>query len=306
MDQDTINNREKALQHCWRQFKLFDENSINLKKTLVKWRKTVLFLTIFGAVAGTISSQLEGVQPELLGKILGGIGAGAVALAAYFSKNLLGQNNELSWVSARSIAEAIKSEIYLFACHAKPYDQPSPEKLLLKNVSEISEKLTDYTLEPIPKDLELDGIIKTDLTTSEYIEERVNDQANWLKRKALTYQGYLKNANKTMIWLGAITVILGVLMTYHTSFGAWVAVISTISATIAAYVFSERFSYLAISYQATSTQLERFVVEWDISKKLPADNGNLVIGCERTLSIENKAWMAELSKKNEDGEVAAD
>ena len=79
------------------------------------------------------------------------------------------------------------------------------------------------------------------------------------------------------------------------------AVISTITASIAAYAYANRYQYLIISYQATAKRLELLLTRWQASGKTDSDTearNQFILDCEEAISIENSAWMAEMTKES--------
>ena len=92
-----------ALEHAWGEYRVWAATARRQKSSLWVWRLTVLGLTILGALLGALSHQLEhegGDAEDWLG-----VAAGmAVALAAFFSRELLGSDRERRWVRARSVA----------------------------------------------------------------------------------------------------------------------------------------------------------------------------------------------------------
>jgi hypothetical protein len=137
------------------------------------------------------------------------------------------------------------------------------------------------------------------LTIEQYIEERVTEQIdNFYRPRSDELIRKMKKNKKIGIFLGMASVILG-------AFGAsgwtagWIAVISTIAASIAAFSYAGRYQYLIVSYQATANKLERLRTQWVVSGKSDADTeerDKFIRECEDVISIENSAWMAELSK----------
>jgi hypothetical protein len=91
--------------------------------------------------------------------------------------------------------------------------------------------------------------------------------------------------------LGVIAIAFGALGSTGRTAG-WVAVISTITASIAAYAYANRYQYLVISYQATAKRLELLLTRWQTSEK--TDSGTearnrFILDCEEAISIENSA-----------------
>lgn len=76
----------------------------------------------------------------------------------------------------------------------------------------------------------------------------------------------------------------------------WIAVINTVTASITAYAYANRYQYSIVSYQVTSNRLEMLNTRW----KTDADTGKryqFIRDCEDDISIENSAWLSELIHK---------
>lgn len=101
--------------------------------------------------------------------------------------------------------------------------------------------------------------------------------------------------------LGVFAIVLGALgLTGWTA--GWIAVISTIAASITAFAYAGRYQYLIISYQTTANKLERLRVLWESKGKTDTDTkerNEFILECEEVISIENSAWMAEMAKQKE-------
>ncbi len=113
------------------------------------------------------------------------------------------------------------------------------------------------------------------------------------------YINKMEKSKKIGLVLGIIAVILGALGSTGWTAG-WVAVISTIISSVAAYAYANRYQYLIVSYQATGNRLEILKTRWEISGKTDADTeerNQFICDCEGAISIENSAWMAELTHK---------
>ena len=144
-------------------------------------------------------------------------------------------------------------------------------------------------------------LISKAMSVEAYIEERILDQVNTYYNPSSQKNSQTINKWNRIVFIGGLA---GIVLAAAGAFGfsvytaAWVAVIGTITTSITAYLFAGRYSYLALSYQSTAMQLKDHLAEWHISDKSNKSASDLIISCERTISIENQAWMAELSKKN--------
>src|SRR5690242_2842164 len=116
LDKDSLNS---ALKYIWSQYRTWAITSQTYKNQVGRWRDRVLALSIGGAIIGTLSQQFIVLNPALasswLTRGLGFISAIALALAAYFTKEIFSPDPEGRAVRARAVAEALKSESYRLA-----------------------------------------------------------------------------------------------------------------------------------------------------------------------------------------------
>jgi hypothetical protein len=75
---------------------------------------------------------------------------------------------------------------------------------------------------------------------------------------------------------------------------AWIAVVTTISAAVAAHVGAARYEYQLIEYLRTADELSQLRRDAAATTSA-AELDQLVVRCERIISIQNEGWMAKLS-----------
>ncbi len=298
--------KEEALDYIWKQYRIYAATSRKHKKVLSSWRYYVLGLSIIGAILATICQQAAGLEFgnitwwPWMPRIMGGLSAIALGLAAFFSKEILSPDRERRWVRSRSLAEALKTHAYLFATGAPPYDTSEAIDLLYDNIKELLGEVTDLTVESISKAEGRKYIPPASLSVDQYIDVRITDQIdNFYTPRAAEHQTTMDKGRKISLGLGVTAVILGALGASGWTAG-WVAVISTITASIAAYLYAGRYQYLVISYQASARRLGLLSSRWRSSGKTDADikeRNTFICACEDLISIENSAWMAEWTAK---------
>ncbi len=288
-----------ALIHVWGQRRVFAATSRKRKEWITRWRVIVLGLTIAGAIFGVSSKQVTG--PDWLTRTLGGLSALAVGFAAYFGKEALTTSGKQEWVRARSAAEALKSLTYLYVTRTPPFEKDNAPVELMARTRELEETNSDFSLESLDEQEKQDGIPSYGMTVDQYIDKRIKDQKDTYYTKQISRnQKRLTLGNNTRLALGGLAVLLGGLKAMGVPFNTavWVAVTSTVSASIASFLFAERYSYLSLSYQSTARRLDRLLTEWEISEKSDTDRIKLITECENTISIENKTWLAEWGKRD--------
>ena len=304
-EKSEIIEKNPALAYVWGKYREYALTSRKRKAELTSWRYRVLLFGVTGAILGTLCQESLRLGfnkiPELslVPVALGVSSAIVIGLATYFGREILNPYQEQSWIRSRSMAEALKTEIYLFLSNTSPYDTGNKSETLLKKSDELLKNVEDLPTVPISEKDRQEKLPTKDLTVDDYIRERVDDQVNNFYRQRSNELKQKMESDKTIgLVLGILAIILGALGATGWTAG-WIAVISTITASVAAYAYAGRYQYLIISYQATGDKLERLRALWKAKGKTDADKderNKFIIECEEVISIENSAWMAELIK----------
>jgi hypothetical protein len=295
-----------ALAYVWGKYREYAINSRKRKAEISGWRLRVLLLGISGAILGTLCQETMRLGLDKatdwscwVPPVLGWSSAAAIGFATFFGKEIVNPDQERQWIRSRSMAEALKAEIVLFLSRVHPYNNDEKAQALMAKSDELLVAVNDLQTESIDEQEKQKRLPAAFLTIEQYIEERVTEQIdNFYRPRSDELIRKMKKNKKIGIFLGMASVILG-------AFGAsgwtagWIAVISTIAASIAAFSYAGRYQYLIVSYQATANKLERLRTQWVVSGKSDADTeerDKFIRECEDVISIENSAWMAELSK----------
>ena len=263
-----------------------------LKASIGRARRTVLLLAIAGAVLETWGAQIHSTRISLA-LVLGYAGAGALAIAAVIRQWRLGHERIQAWIVARSGAESFKREMYLFRTGSGPYASGNPADSLLDRREEILSKLQPFQKYRVEPNSESEPLSLLD--ANGYLQERINGprgQIQFFKDRANQYsrtQHLLSGGEFVLALIGAL---LGAALTItgKQAYGAWVAVITTVSGALAAHAMAQRYDQLTVSYRATADRLEGMVARW--SAKNGARLADLVEPCEATLLEENQGWIA--------------
>jgi Protein of unknown function (DUF4231) len=109
----------QALEFAWGEYRVWAATSRQKKKEISTWRLAVLLLTIIGAVLGTVSSQISGLQATA-SSYIGYASAILIVIATYLGQEILKPDQKRLWIRARSLAEALKAETFLFRTGAAP------------------------------------------------------------------------------------------------------------------------------------------------------------------------------------------
>lgn len=291
-----------VLKYIWSQYRIWAITARQYRNEVSRWRDIVLALSIGGALVGTLSQQFVvwNLAPSTswLVRGLGFVGAAALVLAAFFSREIFGTDPEGRAVRARAAAEAFKSQAYLLATGAPPYDAMRPEDLFEKPVilNMAVENVAPLTITDAEK---ADGLPSLPMSMEEYVKQRVDDQITYYSRSAIVNTEKVANSRMLSLMLGAVAALLGIVAGTYASVAGWVAVIGTITAAIAARQYAGRYQFLIISYRAVAQKLEALKVRWEIERtqNATAANEKFIEACEEAISVENSAWMAEWTKK---------
>lgn len=295
-----------ALDYIWEQYCIWSNTAVRLRASLTFWRRLVLILGIAGALAATLSTrpfiaEAAAGRAAWLGYVPRGFGvlsAILLGLAAFFSQRVLSPKDEEQWVGARAAAEAFKREAFLLVAKAPPYDVDASTA----PAEAISNSLR--ALERFPPDSVRGGEAPPacPLTVDDYIKVRLKEQEDWYVRRAGDHRRVLQRIRSFTFALGALAVILSAISSNATA--PWVAVITTLIATLTTYLYAWRYQYTVVSYLATASRLSALRARWRTSRKTEADTAErnqLILECEGILSAENKAWMTELNRRDETG-----
>ena len=300
LDHDSLS---AGLKYIWGQYRTWAVTARHYKNEVSRWRDIVLVLSIGGAVIGTLSQQLvvwnvASVSSWLV-RGLGFVSAAALVLAAFFTKEIFSPDPEARAVRARAAAEAFKSQAYLLATGAPPYEAiTTPEELFARpqRVQQAVENLAPLTITEAQK---IERSPSVPMSMDEYVKQRVDDQIEFYSRSADANTQKVAKTRRLSVILGALAAVLGIVATTYASVAGWVAVIGTITAAIAARQYAGRYQFLIVSYRAAAEKLEGLKARWEVERKIQAGaaaDQKFIQACEQAISTENSAWMAEWTK----------
>ena len=285
----------------WEEYRRASKRSRKLKKKVNRYRLSGLILVVLGAILGVLSSQVDSL--DLLSKVFAVASAISVGVAAFLSSHVLDSQYEEQWVVARSQAEALKSQAYIYLAKAPPYDGKNRDEQLSIKMQEI---LGEFFVEPVSmtEEEKRHKLPEDWLSMEDYLEQRVNDQVRkFYEPKAIQYQKKLWQLRVAGFALGMTGAVFGGISAADIEWSAsWVAVIGTISGALAAFTFAGRYRYLMTSYTLTARRLKWISNAWH--RLSEADKlqktGEFVRKFEEAISVENNSWFAEWTNKDED------
>lgn len=291
----------------WRQQREWSATADRFKSRIEVWRTRVLLLSIGGAVFATLSTQVPegGAQ-----KAIAAIAAALLAIIPVVTPKKLSPQKIREWTVARSVSEGLKEELYMFLARAEPYDDPAePNATILRDrCFEITLKAKDLLRHVTPSDGAPKSFPDFD-APEEYLVKRVTDQIDWYRDKARQHADKAAGLRKLEFWLAiaaallaAVTGVFGkelAVAGWSIEIGAWVAVLTTIGATLTAHIAAARYDHIVNSYSATAFQLSHLRTHWppEGGGRIPSPEWSMLVRrCEDAISKENESWLAKWAR----------
>ena len=233
----------------------------------------------------------------------------AVLLVALIALTVVIQSKGLDsvWINCRAIAEAIKTESWLFIMQAQPYfglDQiKDAENLFVDRIAMIlrlrpsaASQITlfskdDPQITPQMKDVRNATL---DYRRDYYIQNRIGDQKKWYSTKAVW------NRRRESLWfavawllelLAAVAAIAVVIL--QNSLIDPVQIILAAGGGVLFWLNARNYKEPAESYGVVANELElqrNYAINVDTEQKL----SRLVVDTEETINREQKIWLARL------------
>ena len=136
------------------------------------------------------------------------------------------------------------------------------------------------------------------LSADGYVEQRLDDQIQYYRRRVGEHGVVVGRVRSLTVVLGVAAFVLGAL---GGAAGVWVIVVTTVTASLASYLYANRLQYLIGSYTAAARNLDALRAGWQTfgAESDEAERGRFILDCEAVLSAENQSWIAEWARKPE-------
>lgn len=291
-----------AAESVWRQQSIWSQTANRLKRDLTRSRVIALALTIAAAVLATLGTQVTAVSTPA-GKGLLWAAAVAAGLVPVIRPRF-GRQAVEAWARARSASESLKEQVFTYLAEVSPYRGVDREQRLRQRAQATLATVDDLLpraagIEPRSRSLpavhDVDG----------YVAIRVTEQLHgYYRTQADRLRDRLRVLRGAELALAVVAVVLSATAssTGAKDAGAWVPVVTTVSAALAAHVAAARYEFLLVEYSRTAAQLERLRDGRrslaDPDQAADADD-TFVAECERVISAQNEAWMAKLTSDPE-------
>lgn len=298
-------DRESGLAaQLWRTQRVWSRAADRAKAEVAWYRLASLILVVLASGLGA-AAPLVGGFDDLVGRVFGltaGIALGLIPLV----RLRLDVPVYEAWSRLRSISEALKVEVYMYLAEVQPYRGEGRERVLFDRSAELLGKGDDLAFRLRQRDgrpRPLPAV--TDVAS--YLRLRVDQQIDgYYLRKGRQMARRARRVRWAQALLAVAAVSLGVFASAgYTEVAPWIGVIGTVSGAVIAHSAAARYTFLQLEYFRTAEQLNRILTQYRHTTAGPEVDDWLVTECERVISFQNEAWMAELVTTPNRGAVEA-
>jgi hypothetical protein len=290
----------RMIDSAWREYRGWARFSMEEQARARFWGWVILGLTCFCAVLAASASYFDpdkgagGVAAgsNWIGRTLSFASAAAAAVAGAIGAARLRADHERVWITARGIAEAIKSECFLRAAGAGEYTDAGADDIFQRRLAAITARGDGIAalFEPVlaNKDPRCPPI---PISPGWYRTNRLLEQYTWYAHSGRRENDAAERFKYLALTLSAFAALLGVLAGVWPALRAelWIGVVTTVSAALTTYAMIDRRKQMALGYAQTATKLNRLDARFDgaVSDLLLSQ---LVADAEDTILGENRAW----------------
>ncbi|MFE3318086.1 DUF4231 domain-containing protein [Nocardia sp. NPDC059195] len=288
------------LNTLWQRRTRWSTTATQMKRQLDRTRLAVLLLGSWGAIA-TASTTTILRSAGTPTRIVALSGAVALAVATFLTAQYLTAESTRRWIRARAVSEGVKHRILTF----RATGDAEQSGQLLADIDGIERTAADLLpmLAPSAEAVEA----PRSMHPEEYVHDRVRAQIDdYYLPAARCYSTRATRLRRAAVGLGLAATIVaaintGVGVEAAGRIAPWVAVMTTLSGSLLAYLAGKRYDFLVMTYLATADRLRRRLDRWRTDGS-PTDRvrwAAFVADCENTISLENASWMAKWGERTE-------
>lgn len=291
------------LVELWREQSLWSRAADRMKRRIELARRIALVLVVVVAALATTAGALAESVPGLARALAAGAAAGSALLPVLRPAWSGARLRE--WTRARSVSEALKSEVYLWLAKAGRYRDDSTGARLREETNRVCSDAGDllrYRQGIEPADRPLPAVSDP----SSFFAVRVRSQIDgYYRPKAAALAVTLRRFRIAEITIGAAgAVVGGAAALLGASMATWVAVLATVGTALATHVAAARYDFQLIEFLRTAQRLNQLAVTAGSADA--EDVEALVIQAEEVISVENQGWMAKLAEEPPGHEAPSD
>jgi SMODS and SLOG-associating 2TM effector domain 1/Transposase/Protein of unknown function (DUF4231) len=282
------------VEELWRVQSSWSQVANQMKKRIERTRTFALILVIAVALLGASAAALASSSATLsrVFAAAAALGAGLLPLlqASWSGKALR------DWTTARSLAEALKSNIYLWLARAGAYGGDQDASLLRMTTDEIRASGADllkHHLRITPQVRQLPDVYDA----RSYFAARVVGQVEGFYRPtANRLASRVVRLRRIQTFIALAGAGLGALAAgLRLNLASWIAVVTTIGTALAVHVAATRYDYQTLEFLRTADRLSRLTEEADATSSA-SELDALILQAEEAILTENKGWMAKFTE----------
>lgn len=286
---------EPVVEQLWREQSVWSRTANRMKKRIERARLAALVLVVLVAICGTTAAALAPVAADPARWLAATAAVGSAVLPllrpAWSGARLR------DWTRARSVSEALKSDVHLWLARAGAYTDDSDTALLTERTDLLRADAADllpqrHGIEPEHRALPA----VTDLRS--YFAVRVDGQIErYYQPRADRIRVVLGRFRVVEVALGLLGALLGgIAAVAGAALAAWMAVIAAIGAGLAAHVAAARYEFQLVEFLRTAERLRQLRRAAQHPGCTDTERAALAVRAEDVISVENQGWMAKLAE----------
>jgi hypothetical protein len=287
-----------AVEWAWRRQSVWSQTADKLKANVSRVQGLRLGLTVTAGAMALAASQIK--EASLAASVtLSVLAAVAVAAAGSLrARQSVAQTRR--WTRARSVSEALKTEVYTFLAEHGPDADAATQQRLEAEVQRLEHEAGDLlgiSEGTQPKQRGLPAVHDLD----SYLDVRVRQLQleGYYQPRARDLRTRLRWIKGLEVTLALVAAGLAAVAAVAPTVAAWAAVATTGGGAVAAYAAAQRYEFLLIEYNRTASELRRLLERRTSPSGRPLDDRELVDECEQVISVQNQAWMAKWGEERD-------
>ncbi|WP_169333793.1 DUF4231 domain-containing protein [Nocardia higoensis] len=290
--------REAAAEWAWQRQGIWSRTADKLKSRPYRADQWRLVSTVVGAALALAGSQLGPVNEPAA--IAVAAAAAVVMAGVAVSRGRHSVNKVRDWTRARSVSEAIKSEVFLFLTSTGDYAAGDRSRRLEAEVQRLERQMRDLqryaddvavTARPLPPVDDVESYLNLRVRESQ-LDHFYDPRARLMHRRVQT----LRSIEVTLALAAAALAAVAAL---SPNIGAWTSVATTAAGTVATHAARERYEALWIEYSRTAAELRRLADRRTAADGRPLSATDLIAECENVIAAQNQTWMAKWGEASE-------
>jgi hypothetical protein len=245
---------------------------------------------LFGAIASTVPEERA-----TWATIAAVLAATAAAATAILGRDVLEVGHEKKWILARATAEAVKSECFVAAARAAPYDGADAEERLAARLDEIERKALEERVAPLPDPAQDDKRRPSEpMDLPWYRTGRMEEQRKYYADRQQEHEAATRNLRFAGLGMALLGALLGALAAAgFTGFAPWIGLTTSVAAAVGAWGYMARRSVLAATYATMAHRLGNLSDRAANTKRtLP----EIVTETENLLRAEHSEWLLQMQQ----------